>query len=40
MCPEVLRQLQRIPRVEIRDHGPEILFQILRPGRTASRIAA
>jgi len=32
MCPETLRQLQRIPRVEVRDHAPEILFSILRPG--------
>lgn len=31
-CPVTALQLDHIPRVKIRDHGPEILFSILRPG--------
>ena len=31
-CPVTTAALERLPRVEIRDHGPEILFSLLRPG--------
>ena len=31
-CPVTTAALERLPRVAIRDHGPEILFSLLRPG--------
>ena len=31
-CPVTTASLERLPRVAIRDHGPEILFSLLRPG--------
>ena len=31
-CPVTLRAIERVPLVRIADHGPEILFSLLRPG--------
>jgi aspartate beta-hydroxylase len=31
-CPVTTAAMERLPRVAIRDHGPEILFSLLRPG--------
>jgi len=31
-CPVTVQAIERVPIVRIRDHGPEILFSILRPG--------
>jgi len=31
-CPVTAEALEQLPRVAIRDHGPEILFSLLRPG--------